>query len=114
MKPEPCGSIASIWTSRSGNAVMKLCADSVIAARPIDGAPLLIVSDPFSAKNEATCAGSWLHHAAVYRVAKSRTRDGSIGLPPVVHWVRLNSPPIPGIRKARRCSVLERQRHHWE
>jgi hypothetical protein len=37
----------------------------VIAARPTSGGAVLMVSEPSSAKNDATRAGSWLHHAAV-------------------------------------------------
>ena len=50
---------------------MNPCAAAVIAARPTDGWPSLIFREPFPAKNDATLAASWLHHAAVYRVAKS-------------------------------------------
>ena len=44
---------------------MNPCAAAVIAVRPIDGGPSLIVREPFSAKNEATLAAFWLHQAAV-------------------------------------------------
>jgi hypothetical protein len=50
---------------------MKSWAASVIAARPTEGAPSLILSDPFAPKNEATLAAFWLHQAPVYRAAKS-------------------------------------------
>jgi len=46
-------------------------AAAVIAARPTDGVPSLIVRDPCSAKKDATLAAFWLHQAAVYRAAKS-------------------------------------------
>ena len=45
---------------------MNPCAAAVIAVVPTDGVPLLIVSDPSSAKKAATLAAFWLHHAAVY------------------------------------------------
>jgi hypothetical protein len=45
---------------------MKPWAAAVIAGLPTEGAPSLIVSDPFSAKNAPTLAAFWLHHAAVY------------------------------------------------
>jgi len=37
----------------------------VIAALPADGAPPLMASEPSGAKNDATLAAFWLHHAAV-------------------------------------------------
>jgi len=48
------------------------------AERPTEGSPSLIFREPFSAKNEATRSGSFPHHAAVYRVAKSFIRVSSI------------------------------------
>ena len=47
---------------------MKPWAAAVMAILPAEGAPSLIVSDPLSAKNAATVAAFWLHHAAVYFV----------------------------------------------
>ncbi len=44
---------------------MKPCAAAVIAGRPTAGGPPLMVSEPRSAKNDATPAARWLHHAAV-------------------------------------------------
>src|ERR1700680_3019417 len=58
---------------RSGKAVMNPCAASLIAIRPSEGVPPLMVSEPLGEKNAATLAASWLHHAAVYRVAKPRS-----------------------------------------
>jgi hypothetical protein len=69
-------------TIMSGKADMKLRAAAVIAARPTDGGPALMVSEPSSAKNDATCEGSWLHHAAVYRDARALTLARSTDLPP--------------------------------
>jgi hypothetical protein len=43
-------------TTKSGKALMKLCAAAVIAARPTDARPSLIVSDPAAQKNDATLA----------------------------------------------------------
>jgi hypothetical protein len=43
---------------------MNPCAAAVIAVRPTDEVPSLILSDPPSAKNEATLAAFWLHRAA--------------------------------------------------
>jgi len=57
--------------TKSGNALMKLCAAEVIAVRPTEGDPSLIWREPAGEKNEATFAAFWLHQAAVYRVAKS-------------------------------------------
>src|SRR5260370_208518 len=48
---------------------MNPCAAAVIAVRPTGGVPSLILSDPPSAKNEATLAAFWLHQAAVHRIA---------------------------------------------
>ena len=42
----------------------------------------MIFSDPFAAKNDATLAASWLHQAAVYRVAKSVILATSISVVP--------------------------------
>jgi len=42
---------------------MNACASLAIAARPIAGGPLLMLFEPFSAKNAATLSGFWLHHA---------------------------------------------------
>jgi hypothetical protein len=61
----------SILIARSGKAVINPCAALVIAARPTAGIASFILRDPFSAKNEATLAASWLHQAAVYRAPKS-------------------------------------------
>jgi hypothetical protein len=41
---------------------MNLNAIPAIAARPTTGAPLLMLSEPFSAKNAATVSGFRLHH----------------------------------------------------
>lgn len=59
---------------------MNSCAAADTAVRPTDGLPPLIVSDPCAEKNEATRCGSWLHHAAVYRVANALTLVSFIGL----------------------------------
>ena len=53
---------------------MKPCAAAVIAGRPTAGGPPLMVSEPRSAKNAATLAARWLHHAAVY-LAANGSRD---------------------------------------
>ena len=53
---------------------MNPCAASVIALRPIAGTPPLMVREPLGEKKAATLAASWLHQAAVYRAAKSRSR----------------------------------------
>ena len=53
----------------SGNVVMNACASLAIAARPTAGGPLLMPSEPFSAKNAATFSGFWLHQASAYRFA---------------------------------------------
>lgn len=66
-------------TTMSGNAVMNPRAAAVIAARPTEASSRLIFSDPVSAKNDATLAGSWLHQAAVYRVANSFIRSRLLG-----------------------------------
>jgi hypothetical protein len=47
---------------------MKLWAAAVIAVLPTEGRPSLIVRDPPAAKNTATLAAFWLHHAVVYLV----------------------------------------------
>jgi hypothetical protein len=52
----------------------------VIAGRPTAGAPSLIVRDPCSAKNAATLAASWLHHAAVYFAPNSFNLSTSIAV----------------------------------
>jgi len=57
-------------TLKSGNAIMNDRAAALISSRPTAGAPPLIVNDPSGAKNVATLAASWLHHAALYRSAK--------------------------------------------
>jgi hypothetical protein len=50
---------------------MKPRASSVMALRPIAGAPSLTRNDAIGEKKLATAAGSWPHQAAVYRRAKS-------------------------------------------
>src|SRR3990170_3373321 len=52
---------SSMSTRMSGKVVMKDRADSVIAARPTEGVPPLMVSEPSGAYCAATLAGSWLH-----------------------------------------------------
>src|SRR5215210_441396 len=100
----------------SGNAVMKPCADAAMAARPTEGAASLILSEPCSAKNAATLAASWLHHAAVYLAANSFKPCASIGLsfecwhtrgvatPDVMRGEGLCSAPA-GIRRLRRSAA---------
>jgi hypothetical protein len=60
-----------------------------MAALPAAGAPPLMVNDPPSAKNAATLAASWLHHAAVYLAPNSCSVPSFIG----------NSPPEPPVTR---------------
>src|SRR5512140_186357 len=89
MNPDPRDSTESRCTTRSGNADMNPRASALIACRPTEGGAALMVSEPSSAKNDATFAGSWLHQAAVYRVANACALARSLGHPPRLQAVEI-------------------------
>src|SRR6267378_3626369 len=46
-----------------GSSFMNACASLAIAARPTAGGAFLMLIEPRSAKNAATCSGTWLRYA---------------------------------------------------
>ena len=124
----------SIMTFRSGNAAMKSCAAAAIAARPTEGGPSLIVSDPSVRRTllqlaalgctMRRCTGgkflqvkARMHHAVVSSsisasVTIQERGRRALGVAKFWHESRRSIPQLLGF-SAINQGLFHSQSHHW-